>query len=210
MSFSGSGGSKESIPVIMQGGSSSTPKKSGGGKWVAILVLVVVVIAAAVIINQQMNGTKKTTQGGEQVTSTTSQPSTTASSTPTSTPTSTSSATPATTTANSSTQVEIASLPISEVNGKTLIGLRAVLEADGWFVDWSNTTGEATCEKDGQQSVKLKPGAKTAQVGSSSKALDVVPIMRNDHVLVSPSWLKELTQNRLSYDASTKKAVINK
>jgi len=206
MSFSGPGGSKESIPVIMQGGSSPTPKKSGGGKWVGIIVLVVAVIAAVVIINQRMNGTNKTAQGGEQVTTTTSQPSTTASSTPSAAP----SETPATTTANPPSSVEITGLPISEVNGKTLIGMRAVLEADGWIVDWSNATGKARCEKDGQQSVSLKPGVNTVQVGSSSKTLDVVPTMRNDRVLVSPAWLKEMTNNRLSFDSGANKATISK
>lgn len=208
MSFSGPGGSKESIPVIMQGGSSSAPKKSGGGKWVTILVLAVVVIAAIVIINQQMNGTKKTAQGGEQVATTTSQPSNTP--TPTPTTASTPATTPATTGASSPAPVEITGLPILDVNGKTLIGLRAVLEADGWLVDWSNATGEARCKKDGQQSISVKPGLRSVQVGASSKALDVVPVMRNDHILVSPVWLKELTNSRLSFDSSAKKATISK
>jgi len=204
MSFSGSGGSKESIPVIMQGGPSPAPKKSGGGKWIGIIVLVVAVIAAVVVVNQRMNGTNKTAQGGEQATTTTSQPSTTASSTPTP------SETPATTTATPPSSVEIPGLPITKVNGKTLIGMRAVLEADGWLVDWSNATGEAKCEKDGQQSVSLKPGVNTVQVGSSSKTLDVVPVMRNNRVLVSPVWLKEVTNNRLSFDSGANKATIGK
>lgn len=206
MSFSGPGGSKESIPVIMQGGSSPTPQKSSGGKWIGIIVLVVAVIAAVVIVNQRMNGTNKALQGGEQASTTPSQPSTTATSTPDTAPTDT----PATTTVPPPASVEITGLPVSEVHGKTLIGIRAVLEADGWLVDWSNATGEASCEKDGQQRVSLTPGNKVVKVGSSSKTLDVVPVMRNERVLVSPEWLMELTNSRLSFDSEANKATLSK
>lgn len=94
------------------------------------------------------------------------------------------------------------------INGRTFVPVRAIFEAMGAKVEWSEATETVTAEKIGQ-TVELKVGEREAHYGSEKVLMDTAPLIKNGRVLVPARYAAEGFGYLVEWNGGEKTVVIS-
>ncbi len=94
------------------------------------------------------------------------------------------------------------------VNGRTLVPVRAILQALGATVDWNDTEKKATAVK-GDTSLELKIGSKTIMKNGSPYTADVASKIINSRTCIPARAVSELLNMTVSWDEATRTVYIS-
>jgi thiol-disulfide isomerase/thioredoxin len=92
-------------------------------------------------------------------------------------------------------------------NGRTLVPIRALLEAFDATVSWDSESKTIICKKN-YTSIKLVVGQKSACVGDVCSLLDTAPIIVNSRTLVPLRFISETFGFNVSWDEKTRSIFI--
>nr|WP_239565154.1 copper amine oxidase N-terminal domain-containing protein [Brevibacillus fulvus] len=105
-------------------------------------------------------------------------------------------------------QLQTFSKPPIEINGRTLVPLRAIFEALGAKVDWDEATQTVTATKD-NNTIKLTIGSKIAYKNGEKIYLDVpAQLLNGDTTMVPIRFVSEALGAKVGWDAYTQSVLI--
>ncbi len=84
---------------------------------------------------------------------------------------------------------EIPDVPVRHRGSRTLLGLRKVLQADGWTVSWTGLRQGVTCRSPAGDSLEIIPGRRAARYAGRPIALSCRPVLTRDGQLFVPEDL---------------------
>ena len=93
------------------------------------------------------------------------------------------------------------------VNGRTLLPIRAVVEAMGGEVSWIADT-KTTVLKKGEDTVELTIGSDTAYLNGKGDKLDAAPVIMNGRTMLPLRFVAESFGFKTDWDAETKSITI--
>jgi len=93
------------------------------------------------------------------------------------------------------------------VNGRTMVPIRAIVEAMGGTIDWEQTSKQITLSARGN-TVKMWLGKKDIEVNGESKTMDVEPFSQNSRTYVPIRFATENLNAKVDWINSTKEIVI--
>lgn len=111
--------------------------------------------------------------------------------------------------AETSITVNIDSNPVSFdaepriIDGRTMVPVRAILEALGASVDWDSATRTVSATK-GIKTISMVIGKKEISVGEKYMLMDVAPIIKENRTLIPARYAAEVFENTVKWDASTR------
>jgi len=94
------------------------------------------------------------------------------------------------------------------INGRTMIPIRALIEAMGGTVGWNGTLQQVNLELDGK-TLFLRIGENYAFDNQNTYALDSAPVLMNGRTLLPVRAIVEYFGGEISWDASTRCVTIN-
>ena len=94
-------------------------------------------------------------------------------------------------------------------DGRTLVPIRAIVEALDGKVDWDNETKTATLTNDSGDEVKLTVNSKTASYNGSSAELDTPPVIINERTMLPIRFVAESFGYTADWKAEDKSIVIS-
>ena len=94
-------------------------------------------------------------------------------------------------------------------DGRTLVPIRAIVEALDGKVDWDNETKTATLTTDSGDEVKLTVNSKTASYNGSSAELDTPPVIINERTMLPIRFVAESFGYTADWKAEDKSIVIS-
>ena len=97
-------------------------------------------------------------------------------------------------------KVKFDEVPFIE-NNRTLVPLRAIFEALGATVNWSDNTVTA---KKGNTTISIKIGSKEMVVNNKSVRLDVVAKIKNNRTFVPLRAVSEAFNNKVEWDGENR------
>ena len=92
-------------------------------------------------------------------------------------------------------------------DGRTLLPIRAVVEAMGGSIGWDAETKTASVNKDDIK-VDMTIGSKTASVNGSDVALDAAPVIMNGRTMLPLRFVAENFGFKVDWDAETKTVTV--
>ena len=95
------------------------------------------------------------------------------------------------------------------VNDRTLLPVRAVVEAIGGKVGWKSDTEEVTLSYGGEEII-LVIGSLTAKLNGEETLLDVAPVIMNDRTMLPIRFIAESFGFTVDWDGETEKVTIRK
>ncbi|TPG71547.1 copper amine oxidase N-terminal domain-containing protein [Brevibacillus laterosporus] len=96
-----------------------------------------------------------------------------------------------------------------EINGRTLVPLRAIFEALGARVDWDEATQTVTAMKDGT-TIKLTIGSKVAYKNDKKLNLDVpAQLFNGDTTMVPIRFVSEALGAKVAWDGYSNAVIIS-
>ena len=94
-------------------------------------------------------------------------------------------------------------------NDRTLVPVRAIIEAMGGSVNWDEETQTALLELDGDI-ITLTLGSQTAFFNETKNSLDVAPVSINDRTMLPIRFIAESYQFQVEWEPSTQTITITK
>jgi hypothetical protein len=92
-------------------------------------------------------------------------------------------------------------------NGRTMLPIRAVIEALGGTVEWDNNTFTTTVAI-GNRNIRIKIGEKVAYVNGTAKSLDVPSQLINQRTMLPLRFIMENLGGNVTWDDATQIVVI--
>ncbi len=96
-----------------------------------------------------------------------------------------------------------------EQNGRTLVPIRAIVEAMGGTVHWDEETQTALLEYNGDM-IALTLGSTTAYFNETANTLDVAPISVNDRTMLPIRFIAESFQFHVAWNQDSQTVTITK
>ena len=93
------------------------------------------------------------------------------------------------------------------ISGRTMVPIRAIVEAMGGTADWDNATNKITLNARGNI-VEMWLGKTDIKVNGASKKMDVVPVLKNERTFVPIRFAAENLNCKVDWINSTQEAVI--
>lgn len=93
------------------------------------------------------------------------------------------------------------------VDGRTLLPIRATVEAMGGEVEWNADTKTTVLKKDGD-TIELTIGSSTAYLNGESSTLDTAPVILNDRTMLPLRFIAEGFGFKTDWDADTKSITV--
>lgn len=93
------------------------------------------------------------------------------------------------------------------ISGRTMVPIRAIVEAMGGTADWDNATNKITLKARGN-TVEMWLGKTDIKVNGASKKMDVVPVLKNERTFVPVRFAAENLNCKVDWINSTQEAVI--
>lgn len=93
-------------------------------------------------------------------------------------------------------------------DGRTLVPIRAIVEALDGNVDWDNDTKTATLTNDADAEVKLTVNSKTAYYNGSEVQLDTAPVIINERTMLPIRFVAESFGYTTDWNAADKSITI--
>jgi hypothetical protein len=94
-------------------------------------------------------------------------------------------------------------------SGRTMLPIRAVIEALGGVIEWDNDTFTTTIKIDNKV-IKIKVGDKVAYVNGAAKTLDVPAQLINQRTMLPLRFVMENLGGTVTWDDNTQIIVITK
>jgi len=88
------------------------------------------------------------------------------------------------------------------INGRTLVPIRAVIEAMGGTVGWDGTAQTVILAR-GDDIIKLTIGSDTAYFNNTAHTLDAAPVIVNDVTMLPIRFVAESFSFKVDWDASS-------
>ncbi len=98
--------------------------------------------------------------------------------------------------------------PFIDQSKRTIVPLRAIVEALGAQVEWHEATSEITVVK-GDQTIKFKLWSKTAFINGVPKQMDTVPVIRNARTMVPVRYISEFLGATVDWTDSTRSVTVD-
>lgn len=89
------------------------------------------------------------------------------------------------------------------IDGRTMVPVRAILEALGAKVEWDASTRTVTATTD-LKKISMVIGKKEIAVGEKYMLMDTAPIILENRTLVPARYAAEVLENTVKWDASTR------
>lgn len=99
-------------------------------------------------------------------------------------------------------------VPVVE-NGRTLVPIRAIIEAMGGSVDWDDETHTALLEYNGD-TITLEIGNPTAYFNTAANTLDVAPMVINGRTMLPIRFIAESFKFNVNWNGETRTVTITK
>ena len=93
------------------------------------------------------------------------------------------------------------------VSARTMVPIRAIVEAMGGTVEWDNSTQQITLKANGN-TVNMWVGKKSITVNGEERQIDVAPLIENERTYVPVRFSAENLNAKVDWINSTKEAVI--
>jgi len=97
--------------------------------------------------------------------------------------------------------------PYIDSNNRTLVPMRAPMEALGATVDWDNVARQAIFEKDGT-TVVFTIGSRTYTVNGTNKTMDTQAVITGDRTCIPIRYAAEAIGATVSWDGATRTVLI--
>lgn len=98
--------------------------------------------------------------------------------------------------------------PYIDANSRTMVPLRAIGEALGARVDWSEASRQVTFTKAGRV-VTLTIGQKTALVNGEQKIMDTTPVIKNSRTMLPLRYVGEYLGAQVEWDGDNRIVTVN-
>ena len=95
------------------------------------------------------------------------------------------------------------------VNGRTMVPIRAIFEAMGATVDWDDATQTAICTKDSTV-VKMTLNSTTEYINDVPVTMDVTPVIISGRTLAPARYVAEAFGYNVKWDEMTRLVLISK
>lgn len=93
------------------------------------------------------------------------------------------------------------------VNGRTLVPIRAIIEAFGGTVGWNESSKTVQLQMEGN-TIQLGIGGTTAYLNNQAQTLDVAPVIYNERTMLPIRFVAEGFHLGVAWDGSTKTVYI--